>query len=308
MQRRVERRRLVEDDLDVLDLAAPRRRRTCRARPRCCSPLVSAARRSSSRSADSSANAGSSATSSRPPCPRASTAGRPATGSDSCLPSALTTRSRPGRSVTSILPSGRNASPHGLTQPLGHRDDVEGDVELLLRRARLPGERRLLAFSVRWTGVHPDLGPAPGGPPAGGAAGVCGDAGCCAHTYRVDPSAIATAPASAVFFILLSPGSLVVTPAGSRAEAKPRFYPAPPDWETERSWLLRQPLSRCTRVHGACGAPGLRPATTRRHDDTTKTFLSHFDGFCPFAAPRFARCGSEGRDGLQVAGTSLGYL
>jgi hypothetical protein len=46
-----------------------------------------------------------------------STAGSPATGSDICLPSALTTRSRPGRSVTSILPLGRNARPHGLTSP-----------------------------------------------------------------------------------------------------------------------------------------------------------------------------------------------
>jgi hypothetical protein len=59
---------------------------------------------------------GSSVTSSRPPWPRASTAGRPATGSD-LLPSALTTRSRPGRSVTSILPPGRNARLHGFWKP-----------------------------------------------------------------------------------------------------------------------------------------------------------------------------------------------
>ena len=62
------------------------------------------------------AKPGSSATSSKPPCPRACTAGSPVTGSDS-LPSAVTIRSRPGRSVTSILPLGRNATLHGLTSP-----------------------------------------------------------------------------------------------------------------------------------------------------------------------------------------------
>ena len=38
------------------------------------------------------------------------------TGSDS-LPSAPTTRRRPGRSVTSIRPSGRKAMPHGFSRP-----------------------------------------------------------------------------------------------------------------------------------------------------------------------------------------------
>jgi hypothetical protein len=38
-----------------------------------------------------------------------------ATGDD--LPSRVTMSKRPGRSVTSILPSGRNASPHGWTSP-----------------------------------------------------------------------------------------------------------------------------------------------------------------------------------------------
>ena len=37
------------------------------------------------------------------------------------------------------------------------------------------------------------------------------------------------------------------------------------------------------------------PWRNRRHDDTTKTFVSHFDGFFPLAAPRFARCRSEDR-------------
>ena len=42
-----------------------------------------------------------------------------------------------------------------VDEPFGHRHDVEGDVELLLRRARLPAERRLLGRTVRWTDVHP---------------------------------------------------------------------------------------------------------------------------------------------------------
>src|SRR5688500_17984034 len=62
------------------------------------------------------AKAGSSATSSKPPWPRASTAGSPVTGAES-FPSADNTRSRPGRSVISILPPGRNARPHGFCRP-----------------------------------------------------------------------------------------------------------------------------------------------------------------------------------------------
>ena len=38
---------------------------------------------------------------------------------------------------------------------------------------------------------------------------------------------------------------------------------------------------------------GLRPRTTRRHDDNDVESL--FDGLRPLAAPRFARCRSEGR-------------
>ena len=57
------------------------------------------------------------ATSSRPPWPDAQTSGAPLSGGENC-PSAVTMRMRPGRSVTSILPSGRNASDHGWTRPL----------------------------------------------------------------------------------------------------------------------------------------------------------------------------------------------
>src|SRR5882672_8366571 len=55
-------------------------------------------------------------TSRRPPWPDAQTSGTPLSGGDNC-PSMVTMRMRPGRSVTSILPSGRNASDHGLTRP-----------------------------------------------------------------------------------------------------------------------------------------------------------------------------------------------
>ena len=47
----------------------------------------------------------------------ASTAGNPATGSDS-FPSAPAILSRPGFSVTSMRPSGKKTIPHGFTNPL----------------------------------------------------------------------------------------------------------------------------------------------------------------------------------------------
>src|SRR6267142_1654001 len=56
-------------------------------------------------------------TSSSPPWPDAQTSGTPLSGGESC-PSTVTIRMRPGRSVTSILPSGRNASDHVWTSPL----------------------------------------------------------------------------------------------------------------------------------------------------------------------------------------------
>jgi hypothetical protein len=47
----------------------------------------------------------------------ANTSGTPFNGGEIC-PSVVTRRIRPGRSVTSIRPSGRNASDQGLTSPL----------------------------------------------------------------------------------------------------------------------------------------------------------------------------------------------
>jgi hypothetical protein len=63
-----------------------------------------------------SAKLGSKATSSRPPCPPVSTSGTPASGADT-LPLRSTMRSRPGRSVTIIRPSGRNSSAQGCSRP-----------------------------------------------------------------------------------------------------------------------------------------------------------------------------------------------
>ena len=64
----------------------------------------------------SSANRGLSATSSRPPCPRAWTAGTPRGGWRRARPARLS-GSCPGRSVTSRRPSGRNASAQGCSSP-----------------------------------------------------------------------------------------------------------------------------------------------------------------------------------------------
>ncbi len=106
---------LAEDDLDLVEPAACRRRvwrapRRCGRRRRC-------ARRSRNRWSCSA----------RRICRRRRRAGRPGrtptpratplSGGESC-PSLVTMRMRPGRSVTSIVPSGRNASAHGLTRPL----------------------------------------------------------------------------------------------------------------------------------------------------------------------------------------------
>ena len=56
-------------------------------------------------------------TSSRPPCPEANTRGTFPRGGDN-WPLRETMRIRPGRSVTSMRPSGKNASDHGCTKPL----------------------------------------------------------------------------------------------------------------------------------------------------------------------------------------------
>src|SRR5262249_60793063 len=53
----------------------------------------------------------------RPPLPSVLTRGRPAIGVGSSVPLRMT-RSRPGRSVTSRLPSGRKAMAHGCDRPL----------------------------------------------------------------------------------------------------------------------------------------------------------------------------------------------
>jgi hypothetical protein len=56
-------------------------------------------------------------TSSNPPCPPAATAGNPASAGPTG-PLALTTRMRPGRSVTRNCPSGRKATAQGFTSPV----------------------------------------------------------------------------------------------------------------------------------------------------------------------------------------------
>src|SRR3954463_9551755 len=58
----------------------------------------------------------SSKTSCRPPCPDAATFGTPCSGAVS-LPSSVAIRMRPGRSVTSMRPSGRKANAHGCDSP-----------------------------------------------------------------------------------------------------------------------------------------------------------------------------------------------
>ena len=63
----------------------------------------------------SSAKVGETATSRRPPWPRARTSGRPATGAE-MPPSGATRRRRPGRSVTRSPPSGRRATPQGCSR------------------------------------------------------------------------------------------------------------------------------------------------------------------------------------------------
>ena len=62
------------------------------------------------------ANCGSSTTSSRPHWPTASTAGKPSSAAE-MRPSAVTMRKAPAFSVTSMRPSGRNATAHGWARP-----------------------------------------------------------------------------------------------------------------------------------------------------------------------------------------------
>ena len=75
------------------------------------------------------------ATSRSPPCPCATTFGTPRMGSDR-LPSARTWRIRPPRSVTSQLPSGNSAMPHGFSSPSA-RTVVINCVSSLIGGARV---------------------------------------------------------------------------------------------------------------------------------------------------------------------------
>ena len=58
-----------------------------------------------------------------------------------------------------------------VDEPFGDGDDLEGHIGLLLGRARLPGECRLLIRRVRWTRVQSVLGPSAGRATAAPAAG-----------------------------------------------------------------------------------------------------------------------------------------
>ncbi len=115
----------------------------------------------------------------------------PATGAGSSTPLRMT-RSRPGRSVTSMLPSGRNTRFHGFCQPLGHDADLAAwtafrDIDR--STARRPAARA----------ESPDGGGGPGGARRRGLAAPCrppGAGGGCAistatgqHGHRQVPHA-----------------------------------------------------------------------------------------------------------------------
>ena len=87
-------------------------------------------------------------TSSSPPWPEAQTSGTPLSGGEIC-PSGVTMRMRPGRSVTSIRPSGRNASAHGLARPLATVCDLE-----LARRRRKQVFSPRVAVAIRNVAVE----------------------------------------------------------------------------------------------------------------------------------------------------------
>ena len=69
------------------------------------------------------------------------------------LPSVPTTRSRPGRSVTSILPPGRNAMPHGFSSPSATVTTSNATFDALHGRSGLPRKGRALIRRVRRSGV-----------------------------------------------------------------------------------------------------------------------------------------------------------
>ena len=199
VQRRGQRRRLVEDDLDVLDLRRRAVDEPAAGDRGVVLPLVAAARRSSSRSADSSGRPDRAPRRAGRPGPRASTAREARHRLRHCLPSALTTRSRPGRSVTSILPSGRNASPHGLARPSATVTTSKATFSFCSGVRVCPANAGFCPWPFGGRVFIPSSGPPPPGPPprrpppggpgtwppAGGAggwpaAGCCGGAGCCA--------------------------------------------------------------------------------------------------------------------------------
>jgi len=71
---------------------------------------------------------------------------------------------------------GQPRHPPGVHESFSHRDDVERDVEFLLGHAMLPGEGRLLIRRVRWALVQSIFGTASGRSEASAAAAAtwCG--------------------------------------------------------------------------------------------------------------------------------------
>ena len=106
-----------------------------------CVGVRGAAWRRTGRRSCSSANCGWSTTSISPFRPAAATAGTPATGCGSRTPLRMT-RSRPGRSVTSMSPSGRNARLHGLRGRAPRRRGSAGPRPCRRRPARRAAARR----------------------------------------------------------------------------------------------------------------------------------------------------------------------
>src|SRR5687768_5471984 len=93
----------------------------------------------------SDANVGLSATSRRPPWPRASTGGSPAIGAP-IFPEAETMRSRPGFSVTRKSPSGSGSTAHGC-RPFAITVTSNAVLDLMLQPRVCP------ARAGRWSGA-----------------------------------------------------------------------------------------------------------------------------------------------------------
>ena len=86
----------------------------------------------------SDSNDGLSATSSSPPCPRASTGSRPAIGSP-MVPVADTMRRRPAFSVTSTSPPGSGSTDHGFSSPRATTTTSCATFELMAQARVWPG-------------------------------------------------------------------------------------------------------------------------------------------------------------------------